>query len=451
MESKKLIFGIIAVIAAVAVFSVFALKGNSDIAADGGIDDSAHAIAEPQYPEMAAYPDEKRLSSSEDYDKWRESVSAQQRDLSFAPELQEFYGKSIISFLSDSEGENKIISPLNIYMALSMLSEVTDGESREEIMSLINCPDVNTLRQRASDLWNAHYRRDGATSLTLANSLWLRNGYEYNDETLKALADNYYASSYKGEMGSEEYDQLLRNWLSEQSEGLLENSAQGESFDPSTVLALASSVCYRAKWGDEFDPENTEIGTFHSAEGDKNADFMHRSFQDKYFWGENFGAVSMAMENGGGSMQFILPDEGTDIDTLLSDAELMNFILSDSQWENNKYLIINLALPKFDVESELDLIDGLKSMGVKKVFNDAEADFSSISDADNLYLSKVKHAARVAVDEEGVKAAAYTVMACSGDYAPPEEEIDFSLDRPFIFVIKSQSGQPLFTGIVNKP
>ena len=57
----------------------------------------------------------------------------------------------------------------------------------------------------------------------------------------------------------------------------------------------------------------------------------------------------------------------------------------------------------------------------------------------------------MAVDEEGVTAAAYTMMANSGAGMPPEEEVDFVLDRPFLFVITGVDGLPLFTGIVNTP
>ena len=74
-----------------------------------------------------------------------------------------------------------------------------------------------------------------------------------------------------------------------------------------------------------------------------------------------------------------------------------------------------------------------------------------IENADGVFLSSAKHAARVAIDEEGVTAAAYTVMMEAGAAEPPDEEIDFTLDRPFVFAITSQDGLPLFIGVVNTP
>jgi serine protease inhibitor len=66
-------------------------------------------------------------------------------------------------------------------------------------------------------------------------------------------------------------------------------------------------------------------------------------------------------------------------------------------------------------------------------------------------VNEAKHAARVMIDEEGCTAAAYTVMLAAGAARPPEEKVDFVLDRPFLFVINGQDGQPLFVGIVNQP
>ena len=74
-----------------------------------------------------------------------------------------------------------------------------------------------------------------------------------------------------------------------------------------------------------------------------------------------------------------------------------------------------------------------------------------MTDMDGIYLSQAEHAVRVAIDEEGVTAAAYTVMASAGSGAPPEEEVDFTLDRPFIFVVTNPNNVPMFIGIVNNP
>lgn len=56
------------------------------------------------------------------------------------------------------------------------------------------------------------------------------------------------------------------------------------------------------------------------------------------------------------------------------------------------------------------------------------------------------------VDEEGCEAAAYTViMVGAGAEMPPDDEVDFTLDRPFLFAITGEGNLPLFVGVVNQP
>ena len=95
-------------------------------------------------------------------------------------------------------------------------------------------------------------------------------------------------------------------------------------------------------------------------------------------------------------MKLLLPDEGVSPEDLLQDEEAMDFLLGSGDWENSKFLIVNLALPKFDVSSDLDLNESLQALGVTDVFSPAAADFSpAIQDADGVYLSRADHAARV--------------------------------------------------------
>lgn len=56
------------------------------------------------------------------------------------------------------------------------------------------------------------------------------------------------------------------------------------------------------------------------------------------------------------------------------------------------------------------------------------------------------------IDEDGCEAAAYTVLAPEATaMMGPEEEIDFTLDKPFVFAITGIDGLPLFVGLVNQP
>ena len=170
--------------------------------------------------------------------------------------------------------------------------------------------------------------------------------------------------------------------------------------------------------------------------------------QMNYYWGENFSAVNLSLKNGC-KMWFILPDEGMTTNDVLKDGTYMEMVL-ENKWENSKYMKVNLSVPKFDVASTMDLSAGLKNMGATDIFTENVAEFTKLTADSPIYLTGANQSVRVQIDEEGVKAATYIEIPGAGSAEPPEEIIDFVLDRPFLFVITNDN-IPLFAGCVNKP
>ena len=431
---------------------LLALSALFSLAACGGT--NAFALAEATYPESAPYPNEAKYSGAKyeaAYDAWSADRRARNTAASSVDgALDDYVRAALPALLSGADGKNAVCSPVSVYMALSMLAEVTDGDTRAQILSLLGADSIKSLRKTAGNVWAANYQNDGAVTSILADSLWLSDSMDYNSNTLARLADSYYASAYRGEMGSEAFNEALRRWINEQTGGLLKDSADGLSLAPETVIALASTIYFRAKWGSEFSKSATADGVFHAPDGDVTHKFMHETMESTYYAADNFAAVGKYLE-GSGTMWFLLPDEGVAPEELLADEPTMDFLLSGGESAESKYLIVNLALPKFDTASDLDLADSLKALGITDVFDPAVSDFSPMTDDTAAYLSQAQHAARVTVDEEGVTAAAYTVMMMCGAAAPPEEEVDFVLNRPFVFAITGTDGLPLFVGIIHQP
>lgn len=421
---------------------------------------SAFMIAGAVYPEMAPFPDKSqftKLGGDLDWNAWNKAYTAWRNDIlarqagGTNADLSGFYTATIRQFLGSGSGENMVYAPLNVYMALAMLAELTDGASRQQILDLLGLGTIEEVRALSSALWNSNYRSDGAVTSILASSLWLNENIAFVQDTTDRLADTYYASSYQGQMGSDELNRAIQDWLNEQTGGLLKDAAGRAKLDPETVLALVSTIYFRASWTNEFQEAFTGSRTFHGASGDVTADFMNQSGSGLYCWGESFTATVKSFETGGG-MWLILPAEGRSLNDLLAGDEVMDFLASASMWDNSKYLRVNLSMPKFDVSSQTDLIDGLKALGITDVFDESLSDFSPITpDVNGVYVSQITHAARVKVDEAGCEAAAFTLMTANATGGPPDDEVDFVLDRPFLFAVISETGQLLFIGTVNQP
>lgn len=414
------------------------------------INSGVTAYAQAEYPQMAHYPNENSLFFDRDYDAWSDDRHRQlDQPEGYCENLWGFYADSARTFLDS--GNNSSFSPVNLYMALSALSETCGGNSRQQLLDLLGTESIEALRTQASQVWNANYCDDGAITSVLANSVWLRNDTKYNSDTLGILANNYHASAYSGDFGTEMMSKAIQDWLNEQTKGFLSDAVSTVKPDAATIFALYSTVYFRGKWNNEFYEKLNSSRTFHAPSGDTETEFMNQTQTNGcYYFGEDYGAVSLPFDTGC-DMWLVLPDEDKNISDVLDSGEYMDMIAhTNNYYEKSKRLRINLSVPKFDVSSTVDLRSGLKELGVTDVFDFDTADFSPIC-SDECYVSTARQSSRVTIDEDGCTAASFVEIATSGSAMPPEDEMDFVLDRPFIFVLTGMDGQPLFAGTVCKP
>jgi serpin B len=112
---------------------------------------------------------------------------------------------------------------------------------------------------------------------------------------------------------------------------------------------------------------------------------------------------------------------------------------------------VNLAMPKFSIDTELDLNSIFKEISVLDAFSPGQSDFSGMNGDKDLYISGVFHKALIDVNEEGTEAAAATAVVV-GTTSAPKEVITLTLDKPFIFLIQDEeTGSVLFIGRVANP
>lgn len=408
------------------------------------------APADREFAEAPVFTEDGRLPEnySELEELWRKELDARREAASSAPDINTF-SSALLKALCDEAGDkNVVFSPLNIYMALAMLTETTGGDTRAELLDALGAKSIEELRASAAAYLAAEPNDDGVSKCTIANSLWMCSRIGYMTDALETLAECYGASSYWGDPAEEAYSQALRDWLNENTGGLLKDSVNNVKMDPETVLALASTVYLKAAWSSDYREEETAPRTFRGKKGDKETDFMNkRDTTTLYYKGEDYALFCDCLKNGG-RMWYILPDEGVDPAELM---ERIGFSFTDgSLFGSTRYTVV-VSAPKLDVTSELSLIPALKAMGINRCFDPSLSDFTPLTlDTEGLYVSSAKHAARVKTDEEGIEAAAYTVMLVNETAVMIDPEtVYFTLDRPFAFVVTGMTDAPMFVGIVN--
>lgn len=359
-----------------------------------------------------------------------------------------FTGRLIRNFFMEGNDENRIVNPMNVYFALAILTETTDGNSRKELLNALGAKNIDSLRKNALALWDYNYRNDGEVTSLLGSSIWLSDRYGYNTDTLRTLADYYYTESYSGEMGSDSLNESLHKWINLRTGDFLKDQVGALKLSKDMVTAIVTTAYFKDAWVDIFNKNANTEEIFKGTKGDKETTFMHNSGRNVIYSGKDYTALALKM-NRGYDMLFIKPEEGKTVYDLIKKDNVLKFILSDSEAEKRKVYTVDYSIPKFDVESTVELMDILTAMGVNDVFT-GEADFTGLTtDTDKLEISDILHGARVKVDEEGAEAAAYTVITLGETALPMDDFMEFVLDRPFIYVIRNDMGAPLFVGVIN--
>ena len=369
-------------------------------------------------------------------------------------EMGGFYSSTMKAFLSSGEKQNRVYSPVNVYIALAMLAETTAGETRKQVTDLLNEDGIDGLRERVGNILNSNSSDNPALTCLINNSIWMNDGFKYGKDTIKTLAEDYRSEAFSVRMGDKAADKKIAAWINKNTGNLLSDKVEVET-DPLTVLELVSAIYYKASWKKAYELSDTSKEVFHGEKQDVYVDMMHKSEDMRYYWGDKFTAVSDSLEMDGDAY-FFLPKEGVFLNELLDDSEVWSVInervgnASAGESFGSRNTKVNLSLPRFKVSSKMDLIPALKNLGVTEVFDHEKADFSPLVPvAGDIGLDRIEHAAMVAMDEGGVLGAAYTEASIRfTSIMIPERPIDFIVDRPFFFVVTSRDGSLLFSGTV---
>lgn len=398
-------------------------------------------LAQAEYPEAIGYEDYETRSQV-----WTENQVTE--DTHYA--LKAFAYSTAAKVLAN-DTESGCYSPLSLYQALSMLSSGAEGQTQAELLSLLGQPDPETLQDQAGKLYRVNHSDNEVDILKIANSLWLDETaadgakIDYNEDWVLSTAANYYADVYQTEFSDPDAGGALGAWIAEKTGGFLRPTAEELSIPEETVLAMVNTLWYRAHWAEEFDPAKTESAEFSPETGEPvSVEFMHRTdSMGSYVRGEGYTKAALRLSRG--TMTVILPDEGVAVDDLLTEEQLWD-IFENSDYESAE---VRWSVPKFETDATYDLEESLKSLGISDAFDRNTANFSRISDTP-LVLTRVQQGTHIAVDEEGVEAAAYTLMDMETAGAPDEDPpvIEMNLNRPFLYLITANDGSPLFLGVV---
>ncbi len=345
-------------------------------------------------------------------------------------------------------GENAVVSPLSLQLALAMLREGASGRVADEIDAAIGL--VGADSQAVADLraYLGQYEGDVAgidkdnppasPLLHIADGVFIQPGAPVTDRFLERVVAYHLAEVYEADFEGGNAKPVLDAWVNRVTGGLLTETPSEPL--PDTLLMLLDAVTFGASWQAPFDPQATGPGTFRRADGQALEVTMMRALLGaRYAEGDGWRAIELPYTEGF-AMRLVMPES----DSLSTEQWLAAHDALDAAAP----AMVSLWMPSWETETNLDLTDALADLGLG-LLADPGGDLDGIFP--DAYVSAVGQAATITVAERGTVAAAVTQIDV-GVTSAPVQDVELRLDRPFEYqVVDLTHGLVLFAGRVLDP
>ena len=349
------------------------------------------------------------------------------------------------------EGDNELISPLSIELALGMTANGAKGRTKTQMeYALFGGTPVETFNK-----YNLAYvsslLAEKSTSVQVANSIWMKDDPYFTVESdfLQTNADYYDAAVYKAPFNDQTLTDI-NSWVSDKTDGMIDKIL--DEIGKDAIMYLINALLFDAEWKDQF--ENSFENDFTLENGKVKSVDMLRGDLRGYVHSDLAEGFIKSYKGGRFAFCAMLPNKGVSVQDLVNAMDGKSLTGYFNSAKNEKVVFM---MPKFSLNCEFDLIETLAALGMTDAFDPFLADFTALGSYrdSNIYIALVKHKTAIEVTEAGTKAAAVTIvgMEKATSVGPGHEEIvhHIYLDRPFAyFILDTYTNTPLFMGTYEK-
>ncbi|XP_055352757.1 leukocyte elastase inhibitor-like [Paramacrobiotus metropolitanus] len=368
---------------------------------------------------------------------------------------------------------NLMISPLSILYSTILVYLGSRGSTRtnlynsldfKELASSDSSPDIVTAFGKlmsdlkvtsAKEAGKSNDTDDNKFQLALANGIFIRDGLNVDKTYLSTANQNLKASvdSKNFNDNPEGARADINKWVEERTGGRIKNLIPSGALDGSTVAVLANAIYFKARWENVFDDFLTEKNGTFTAQNGKRVKAKLMRIRKKFSYAEDstLGVqyLEMPYADNEASMLIYLPQTKTGLRQLEKSLTTQTIVDLAKTAQADDKVLVDVALPKFRVESSFDLVQLLRKIGVNDVFTE-NADLSGMLTSGSAQVSSGFHKTFIEVDEKGTEAAGANAMiekARSGHIGSQGRRVTFRADHPFIYAIRhNRSKAILFMG-----
>lgn len=359
--------------------------------------------------------------------------------------------------LPTSDGDNVILSPTSVAIALAMVEPGAVEAGGDALRSVLRIEDpaafhasMNALEQdleaRVPDPAPDATGDPGELALHVADAAYLQHDFPFEQAYIDAVTTSYgpTLNAVDFTVDPDAVAHEINRFVAGETRDRITELVPDGALSVETVFALVNALYLKASWLHVFDADATADDTFTRLDGSEVTVPLMHGFGDSSARGDGWVAATKSYV-GGLTAQFVLPDDGR-FDEVAGDLAAV-FAAYDADPASGAELVV----PRFESRFHVDLPDALRALGLGPLF-DRDGQLLGIAPDPRLRLDKAIHETFVAVDEEGTEAAAATVVTGFITSAPSTPPVPVVLDRPFLFrIVDTRTGATLFIGQVLDP
>ncbi|XP_027701987.1 plasminogen activator inhibitor 1 [Vombatus ursinus] len=365
------------------------------------------------------------------------------------------FGMKVFREVVQTSGDgNVVFSPYGVASVLAMLQVTSGGNTREQIQAAMEysieekglAPGLRKLYKELMAPWNKD-------EFSTANAIFIQRDLELVQGFMP-----YFFKVFRSMVKQVDFTEgerarfIVNDWVQKHTKGMISNLLGEGAVDQLTKMVLVNALYFKGQWKLPFPTKGIHHRLFHKSDG-STASVLMMAQTNKFSCtefltpsGHYYDIVELPYHGDTLSMFIAAPyEKEVPLSALTSilDAQLI------SQWKGNMTKLPRLlVLPKFSLESEVDLKRPLENLGMKDMFRPGIADFTRLSDQEILYVSQALQKVKIEVNESGTVASSTTAIVVSARMAPQE----IIMDRPFLFVVRhNPTGTILFMGQVMEP
>lgn len=330
-------------------------------------------------------------------------------------------------------GENVVVSPYSAGVALSMVAEGAEGQTRVEFDNALN-----GCLFKATDLGS-----NDTVVVKSANSVWVTDDFSIRNRYVSLLENDFDAFITTLNFSDPATVKAINNWCAENTNGKITEII--DRITPGMVMMLVNALYFNAPWDEPFLTRNTQEDVFHGISADVQVPMMNKTSRLNYAEYQGCQMVELPYAGERYAMYVVLPSENLDVDKMIS---YLNETLYEQAMGMMAPAKVRLTMPKVRLETSLVLNQSLNKMGIVTAFTSA-ADFKGIAEMGPLVLDQVKQKCYIDISEKGTEAAAVTSVGVRLTSIRPENVVTMNVNRPYLFFIADRTdGNILFAGKV---